>query len=196
PTSVVHPAVTLRALARTGRILVVDEAFADCVPGEPESLAGVRDVPGVLVVRSLTKTFGLAGLRVGYVLGDAELIAQLARVQPRWAVSAPALEAAVACSGTDALSDAAAWASRLSSARAFLIDRLSAIPGVDVVPEAAASFVLVRTPASAVWIDLATRGFAVRRGDTFPGLGAEWIRVAVRDQSISAAFADALEECL
>ena len=49
--------------------LVVDEAFVDAVPGEPESLAGRRDLPGLLVVRSLTKTWGLAGLRVGYVLG-------------------------------------------------------------------------------------------------------------------------------
>ncbi|EUA30991.1 aminotransferase class I and II family protein [Mycobacterium xenopi 3993] len=56
------------ALRRPGRIVVVDEAFADSVPGEPESLAGVA-LPDVLVLRSLTKTWSLAGLRVGYALG-------------------------------------------------------------------------------------------------------------------------------
>ena len=71
PTSVLHPADALAALARPGRTLVVDEAFADCVPGEPESLAARRDIPGLVVVRSLTKTWGLAGLRIGYVLADA-----------------------------------------------------------------------------------------------------------------------------
>jgi len=38
PTSAMHPAATLRALARPGRTLVIDEAFMDAVPGEPESL--------------------------------------------------------------------------------------------------------------------------------------------------------------
>lgn len=72
PTSVLHPADAVAALARPGRTLVLDEAFMDTVPGETESLAAVRDLPGrVVVLRSLTKTWGLAGLRIGYVLGPA-----------------------------------------------------------------------------------------------------------------------------
>ncbi|GAB3859759.1 hypothetical protein GCM10029963_61540 [Micromonospora andamanensis] len=99
PTSVLHPAVDLAALARPGRVLVIDEAFADTtatpgVPGEPESLAARRDLPGLVVVRSLTKTWGLAGLRIGYLLGEAALMRRLAAVQPLWAVSTPALAAA------------------------------------------------------------------------------------------------------
>jgi histidinol-phosphate aminotransferase len=70
PTSVLHPAADVVKLARPGRILVVDEAFADTTfrpgcDGEPESLASRRDVPGLVVLRSLTKTWGLAGLRIG-----------------------------------------------------------------------------------------------------------------------------------
>jgi len=95
PTSVLHPAAAVAALARPGRVLVVDEAFADTVPGEPESLAGRRDLPGLVVVRSLTKTWGLAGLRVGYALGPAPLIARLAVQQPHWPVSTPALAALI-----------------------------------------------------------------------------------------------------
>jgi histidinol-phosphate aminotransferase len=94
PTSVSHPAATVARLARPDRVLVVDEAFADTIPGEPESLAARRDLPGVLVLRSLTKTWGLAGLRVGYLLGDAALLRRLAAVQPLWPVSTPALAAA------------------------------------------------------------------------------------------------------
>lgn len=90
PTSVLHPAAALRQLARPGRTLVVDEAFMDAVPGEPESLAGRRDVPGLVVLRSLTKTWGLAGLRIGYVLADPATVTALAAAQPLWAVSTPA----------------------------------------------------------------------------------------------------------
>src|ERR1700754_2641731 len=73
PTSVLHPADEIAKLARPGRVLVVDEAFSDTtfregVDGEPESLASRRDLPGLVVLRSLTKTWGLAGLRIGYLL--------------------------------------------------------------------------------------------------------------------------------
>ena len=64
PTGVLHPADVLRRLLRPGRTVVVDEAFMDAVPGETQSLADAT-VPGLVVLRSLTKTWGLAGLRAG-----------------------------------------------------------------------------------------------------------------------------------
>jgi histidinol-phosphate aminotransferase len=71
PTSVLHRREQLLALRRPGRILVVDEAFADSVPGEPESLAADA-LADVLVLRSLTKSWALAGLRVGYGVGAVD----------------------------------------------------------------------------------------------------------------------------
>ena len=178
PTSVLHSAATLRALVRPGRLLVVDEAFADCVPGEPEALS---PAPGVVVVRSLTKTWGLAGLRVGYLLAEPATVATLRAVQPQWPVSAPALEACVACSAPDAVAAADAWARELATLRSHL-HRLVGGPA-GLVP--AASFLLLRTERAAIWEPLRAKGFAVRRGDTFPGLGPHWIRVAVRDEPTS-----------
>ena len=55
------------------------------------------DMTGLLVLRSLTKTWGLAGLRAGYVIGDPKLIAAMRLQQPPWSVSTPALAAMVAC---------------------------------------------------------------------------------------------------
>jgi histidinol-phosphate aminotransferase len=193
PTSVLHPADTIRALLRSGRVVVVDEAFADCVPGEPESLAGE---PGLVVVRSLTKTWGLAGLRVGYVLADPPVIEQLRAAQPHWPVSSPALAACVACSEPAAVAQARAWAETLGPCRDHLAAALAALPGVDVVPGARASFLLVRTDRSRIWEALRDKGFAVRRGDSFPGLDPTWFRVAVRDVGTSAAFVHALQEVL
>ena len=68
PTGVLHSRESILALRRDGRLVVIDEAFADAVPGEPESVASVC-APDVLVLRSLTKTWALAGLRAGYALG-------------------------------------------------------------------------------------------------------------------------------
>ena len=191
PTSVLHPAATLTALARPGRVLVVDEAFADTVPGEPESLVARADLPGVLVVRSLTKTWGLAGLRVGYALGPAELVTAMAAQQPHWPVSTPALAALAACTTPAARAEADAAAVELVDHRRALIDALP--PGVDVVAEPRSSFVLLRVPdGGRVREALRERGWAVRRGDTFPGLSSDHVRVAVRDPGTSRAFAAAL----
>ncbi|PZS15684.1 MAG: threonine-phosphate decarboxylase [Pseudonocardiales bacterium] len=194
PTSVLHPAQALRALARPGRLLVVDEAFADCVPGEPESLAAEGNLAGVIVVRSLTKMWGLAGLRAGYLLADPGVVATLERVQPHWAVSAPALAACAACSADDAVAEATAWAHSLAHERGHLVGLLAALPGIRVVPDPQASFVLIHIDLDEAHSALRSKGFAVRSGHTFPGLGPGWLRVAVRDHDTSTAFAAALKE--
>ncbi|MFD7438609.1 Rv2231c family pyridoxal phosphate-dependent protein CobC [Streptomyces sp. NPDC059861] len=197
PTSVLHPAEAVARLARPGRTLVVDEAFMDAVPGEREALAGRTDVPGLVVLRSLTKTWGLAGLRIGYVLASPETVADLERAQPLWPVSTPALAAAEACVAPQALAEAAHAAHRVAADRAHLVAGLSRIPGLRAVTPAEGPFVLVRLPgAAAVRRRLRDLGFAVRRGDTFPGLGEEWLRLAVRDRATAGSFLRALERAV
>ncbi|MFJ6661486.1 Rv2231c family pyridoxal phosphate-dependent protein CobC [Streptomyces sp. NPDC091377] len=197
PTSVLHPAAEVARLARPGRTVVVDEAFMDAVPGERESLAGRTDVPGLVVLRSLTKTWGLAGLRIGYVLAAPEAVAALERAQPLWPVSSPALAAAEACVTPRALAEAAEAADRVAADRAHLVAGLSEVPGLRVMGPAEGSFVLVRLPhAALVRHRLRDLGFAVRRGDTFPGLGEEWLRLAVRDRVTTDAFVVALRKAL
>ncbi|WP_370268476.1 Rv2231c family pyridoxal phosphate-dependent protein CobC [Streptomyces sp. V4I8] len=199
PTSVLHPAASIAELARPGRTLVVDEAFMDAVPGEREALAGRTDVPGLVVLRSLTKTWGLAGLRIGYVLAAPDTIADLERAQPLWPVSTPALAAAETCVAPQALAEAAHAAHRIAADRAHLVAGLGgfASAGLRVVEPAEGPFVLVRLPrAAAVRHHLRELGFAVRRGDTFPGLGEEWLRLAVRDRATVSRFLEALDQAM
>jgi len=202
PTSVLHPAGAVASLARPGRVLVVDEAFADGthapgLAGEPETLSGRRDLPGLIVVRSLTKTWGLAGLRIGYLLGPADLLARLAAAQPLWPVSTPALAAAAACATSRAVSVEREIAVRLAADRAHLVDRLRALPGVTVPGVPASAFVPVKVAgADRLRLALRARGYAVRRGDTFPGLGADWLRVAVRDTATTDGFVAVLSGLL
>ncbi|MFI2199243.1 Rv2231c family pyridoxal phosphate-dependent protein CobC [Streptomyces sp. NPDC020192] len=199
PTSVLHPAGSIAQLARPGRTLVVDEAFMDAVPGEREALAGRTDVPGLVVLRSLTKTWGLAGLRIGYVLAAPEIIASLESAQPLWPVSTPALAAAEACVTPWALAEAGHAAHRIAADRAHLVAGLASFAdrGVSVAGPAAGPFVLVRVPGAAgVRRRLRELGYAVRRGDTFPGLGVDWVRVAVRDRGTVNGFLSALSVAL
>ncbi|MEY1661117.1 threonine-phosphate decarboxylase CobD [Isoalcanivorax beigongshangi] len=93
PTGALWPAAQLRSwhqqLATRGGWLVVDEAFMDPIAA-PQSLAGASGAPGLVVLRSLGKFFGLAGLRSGLALTDRALGAALAAELGPWAVSGPA----------------------------------------------------------------------------------------------------------
>lgn len=193
PTSVLHPAAAIRALARPGRLVVVDEAFLDAVPDEPESLAGQR-IPGMLVIRSLTKTWGLAGLRAGYVLAEPQTIDRLRAVQPPWSVSSPSATAMVACSRPEAIAEAADLAHTATAEVAHLRQGLESL-GVEVAGDPRGPFLLIRVPgADKVREALREKGYAVRRGDTFPGLGTDWLRVAARDRVTVDAFLTVLSE--
>ncbi|GGO81439.1 threonine-phosphate decarboxylase [Marinobacterium nitratireducens] len=79
-------------LAGRGGWLVVDEAFIDTEPGL--SLAAATGRPGLIVLRSVGKFFGLAGIRVGFVLSDLSLLEALKERLGPWAVSGPGREAA------------------------------------------------------------------------------------------------------
>jgi histidinol-phosphate aminotransferase len=195
PTGVLHPAAALRTLRAPGRVVLVDEAFADAVPGEPESVAGE---PGFLVFRSLTKTWALAGLRAGYALGASDVLARLAAPRPPWPVSTPALEAVIACSAPAAVAEAERAARDLERRRAEQGAALAAVAGVAVLP-GRAPFLLLRLPdgrGEEVRHALRAAGIAVRRGDTFPGLGPDHVRVAVRDAAAVGRLTTALTAAL
>lgn len=189
PTSVLHDSEALWQLALPGRVLVVDEAFMDAVPGEHESLIG-PEMDDLLVLRSFTKTWGLAGLRAGYVVGDPSLVRLLAAQQTPWSVSSPALAAMVACTSDRAVLEGQLAVIGTSRDRDHLVEALSGL-GWDVVTPAAGPFVLADTHDPQMRQRLRDRGFAVRRGETFPGLGPSWVRVAVRPRPVIDALVEA-----
>jgi histidinol-phosphate aminotransferase len=200
PTSELRPSARIARLARPGRVLVVDEAFMDAVPGERESLAGA-DLPGLLVLRSLTKTWSLPGLRAGYALGAPDLLRRLGKHRPHWPVGTLALEAVTACSAPHAVAEAQAAAVETAAHREWLTAELNRLPGVGVHLPAAAPFLLLRVrDGERVRAGLRDRGIAVRRGDTFPGLTADHLRVAVRAPArctdLLTALAELTEEAM
>ena len=172
PTSVLHPREDILRLRRPGRIVVVDEAFADAIPGEPESLAA-ESLPDVLVLRSLTKTWSLPGLRVGYALGAPDVLHQLTTTRPHWPLGTLQLEALTACNQPDAVAAAREQAPQLAVMRSEMVDALEKA-GVRVV-DGRHRFVLFEVPdAHLVRKHLSAKGIAVRRCDTFVGLDGQY----------------------
>jgi histidinol-phosphate/aromatic aminotransferase/cobyric acid decarboxylase-like protein/adenosyl cobinamide kinase/adenosyl cobinamide phosphate guanylyltransferase len=196
PTGTLDPAGLLEALVRPGRLVVVDEAFMELVPGEPESLAARRELPGLVVVRSLTKAWGLAGVRAGYVLAPPEVVGSLRAARQPWSVNGPACAALAAwarrtsASGGRSVSEAVAR--RVAAARAELAASLAALPRVRVWPSVV-NFLLIQVPdGPAAHAGLGRRGIAVRPARTFPGLTANHLRLAVRDPPDNRRLVEAL----
>jgi histidinol-phosphate/aromatic aminotransferase/cobyric acid decarboxylase-like protein/adenosyl cobinamide kinase/adenosyl cobinamide phosphate guanylyltransferase len=191
PSGTLDPAVALLALRRPGRVVAVDEAFMDLVPGEPGSL--VRELlDDVVVVRSLTKALAVPGLRVGYAVAAPALAARLRAVRPPWSANALALAALEAAAArTDEIARIAA---RAATERADLAAGLAAIPGVRVWP-GAANFCLVEVAdGPAVVAALRARGIAVRPAASFPGLGPGHLRMTARAPAANSRLCEALEE--
>jgi len=178
PTSVLHLRDQVLALRRPGRIVVVDEAFADAIPGEPASLAG-ESLADLVVLRSLTKTWSLAGLRVGYALGPRDVLDRMTARRPHWPLGTLQLEAIATCSSPEAVAEAELGARRLAALRTEMATGLTNI-GLDVV-NGCAPFVMFTVPdAQLMRKYLDGKGIAVRRCDTFVGLDGEYLRAAVR----------------
>ncbi|MCW2953180.1 MAG: aminotransferase class I/II-fold pyridoxal phosphate-dependent enzyme [Conexibacter sp.] len=193
PSGTLDPAAAVLALRRPGRVVVVDEAFMDLVAGEPEALVRERR-DDVIVVRSLTKSLAIPGLRAGYAVAPPPLAERLRDVRPPWTVNAVALAALTAFARRpDALVAAAATAAQ---EREDLAQRLACVTGVRSWP-AAANFVLIEVDdGAAVAARLRERRIAVREASSFPGLGAGHLRLTARTAQENARLVAALAEAV
>jgi histidinol-phosphate/aromatic aminotransferase/cobyric acid decarboxylase-like protein len=194
PTGNVDSPGAIAPLARPGRLLVVDEAFIDFVRRRGSSLAERRDVPGLVVVRSLTKLWSLAAIRAGFLLGPAELVSTLAESRQPWSVNALACAALEACANDRTTQKRVAR--DVAAARAELTRRLEALPDVHVWPSEANYLLLEVTDGPATINALRAEGIVVRPAASFPGLGPNHLRVAVRLPEDNARLAAALEATL
>jgi len=193
PTGALDLPKDVLALLRPGRVVVVDESFMDFVPEPAPSLAGeARD--GLVVVRSLTKLWGLAGMRAGYLLAPPALVAQLAAGRQPWSVNAVALAALQTCARDEETPRRVSV--EVVAARTGLAGALNVLPAVRVWP-ADANFLLLGVPdGERVVADLREAGIAVRPADSFPGLGPDHLRVAVRHPHENRLLVEALAEAL
>lgn len=192
PTGEVCPAEGVRELVGRAGLVILDEAYAELADGSlaPE----LRDAPGVVVLRTLSKVFGLAGLRLGYLLVSADWHARLAALVPPYPVGRPGLVAARV-----ALRRAAERVPRvvagIRARRERLLRLLAARPGLAPYPSQA-NFVLVRVgppapPAAELAARLRAEGILVRTLPDDAGL-PDHLRVTVgADEDL-----DALERAL
>jgi len=192
PTGTASPQQELEAiLANTGALVVVDEAYGEF---GGESCVSILDrYPNLIILKTFSKAFGLAGLRVGYLLAGAPIINELLRVKQPFNLNAFSQVAARVV-----MENLAPFRERIGTIlkdRDRLFSELSAIPGVATFPTEA-NFILFRTdlPAAQVYQGLLERGVLVRSVDS-PSL-SRCLRVSVGTSRENTAFLACMREIL
>lgn len=178
--------------------LVVDESFIDFVPDkEHYSIRqNVRCNPNLLVLHSLTKFFAIPGLRLGCGLGHPDLIAELSKLKDPWNINVFAQLA-----GKAAVEDKQFQTESIKYVRRekdFLYNEIAKLPTYRVFPSAANFLLLKLLPekltSSLLTDSLARQGILVRNCNTFPVLGENFIRIAVRKREENIRLLTALAE--
>jgi histidinol-phosphate/aromatic aminotransferase/cobyric acid decarboxylase-like protein len=170
-------------------VVVVDEAYADFVPGRP-TLVGADMPDNLIVLRSLTKFSALAGLRLGLAFGQPRLVEALRRVKPPWNVNAMAQAAGeYALQHRELLPDL----DGLARARAELVDGLRRL-GLQPLPTDCNFFLVPVGDARQLRGKLLTKRCLVRDCTSF-GL-PDHIRIAVRTTPENRALLAAFEAVL
>jgi histidinol-phosphate/aromatic aminotransferase/cobyric acid decarboxylase-like protein len=194
PTGQLWSRASLEPLLERFSLLIVDEAFLPLSPkGEAESLLPlVAAHPNLVVIRSLTKLYGLAGLRLAYAAGAPDRLQRWADWRDPWPLNGLAVAA-----GEALLADGATyrrWCSRVQGwverEGAAMGAALAAAAGLEPLPSAT-NFLLVRgrdgtgEPQSLEPLRLALEGchrILVRDCRSFPGLDGSWLRIALSDR--------------
>lgn len=184
------------AAGAQGGLVVVDEAYQpfasrtwlDRMRAEPQRNAHV------LLMRTLSK-FGLAGVRLGYLIGAADLVGEIDKVRPPYNVSTLNCEAALF-----ALEHAPVFAEQarqLREQRSALVAALRALPGVEKCWDSEANMVLVRVPdAARTFAGLRERKVLVKNVSTMHPLLANCLRLTVGTAADNAVLLQALQASL
>ena len=172
--------------------LFVDECFLELSRGGVSLKDRLEEFPNLFLLRAFTKSYGMAGLRLGYCFSaDERLLSRMAELTPPWDVSAPAQAAGVAALGEgEFLARAKALIDRERPRMAAAMAGL----GLTVFPSDV-NYLLFRGPESLLG-DVRKKGIALRDCANFPGLGPGWYRAAVRTEEENDRLLAALRECM
>lgn len=159
------------------RVLVIDESFIWFAPEAHTAIPLLERFPNLLIIRSMTKCYAIPGLRLGYMLGDQQLIEYISCFGQPWSVNALAIEAGkfLLQHGEEGLPDA----ENLLARQQCFSNRIAAIPGFRPLPSHT-SFFLIETDYDSTRLKpylLEKYGVLIRDASNFRGLDHHYFRV-------------------
>ena len=200
PTGQLWSRASIEAMIDRHALVICDEAFLPLVP-EAESqsmIALVAQHPNLVVVRSLTKLFGVAGLRIGYAIAQPDRLKRWSKWRDPWPVNG--IAAALAEQWLGSLGRYTRWCNRVQRWTAkegkWMQRELARIPGIEPVPSSA-NFFLISGRCSLVPLrEELEQNHRILRRDcrSFAGLGERWLRIGLQSPRDNRRIARALKQ--
>ncbi len=184
----------ISAAGKRSALVFVDECFIELVPESDESVLSLtKRHDNLFVLRSLTKSFGLAGIRIGYAASSKDVISALNSMKIPWSVNALAQEAGLAA--VRSKSHLAKSRRIIKRESGFLKSRIAKIPGLEC-HDTSTNFILIRTRQDSTKLQkrLLRHKVLIRDCKNFPGLDNHYVRIAVRSHGDNLKLVRALEE--
>ncbi|HEX4500158.1 MAG TPA: histidinol-phosphate transaminase [Scandinavium sp.] len=174
----------LLEMTRGKALVVADEAYIEFCP--QATLTGwIADYPHLVVLRTLSKAFALAGLRCGFTLASEEVIALLMKVIAPYPLSTPVADIAAQALSPQGINAMRERVAQILEERQYLVSQLRDIPCVEQVFDSETNYILARiTASSAVFKSLWDQGIILRDQNKQPSLsGCLRITIGTRDES-------------
>ena len=200
PTGQLWSRPSLVPLLQRYRLVICDEAFLSLVPdGEQQSLIPlVSEHPNLVVIRSLTKLYGIAGLRLGYAVAQPERLQRWAQWRDPWPVNG--IASAVAEQLLASPAKYQRWCRRaqgwVAMEGAWMQQQLAQLPGITPMPSAA-NFLLIHAEQSLVPLREAVEQrhrILLRDCRSFEDLGACWLRIGLQSRRNNRRIIRALKQ--
>ena len=193
PTGLAMDPADVEKIAKVAKgVFVIDEAYLEFGSGSAVNL--IRKYPNVLIMRTLSKAYGLAGLRVGYMIGRPALINMMERSRLPFMTDPLSEKAACAMvKEQDLLNERVNF---MKTETDWLYHQLMQFSGVKVVPSVT-NFLIFKAnkPAKEIIAELGSQGVAIRAMGGYPEL-AGYVRVSAGTRSENEAFIKALKQSL
>lgn len=189
----------IRRVCEAGRdkLIVLDEAYIH-FSRTNGGMDLVRDYPNLIVLRTFSKAFGLAGLRVGFGIAAPEIITPMMHLKPTWNMGALQVAGAVAALDDDDYVEMTI--ETIASMRKYVMDKIASLNSFSVVGQPSSNYFLLRIEdanldSTTVFDELLKRGVIVKDGSvSFIGLGKRYLRIDVSLQKHMDRLVWALRE--
>ncbi|TSI10143.1 histidinol-phosphate transaminase [Lysinibacillus sp. BW-2-10] len=179
---------------KVGCAVLIDEAFMDWTDEEHSAIHFVDEFQHVTVLRSMTKMYGIAGIRLGYLIGSPQLVRDLRKRLPHWNVNNLAISIGVECLNDEQFRQQSI--NYQHKQKVHLVNYL--LSRNCIVTSSAANFLCFQlsNPKKTrdFYFHCLKRGVVLRHTENYIGMGGKWLRIGIKSAEALTKFQEVMDE--